>query len=81
MFLILEIINQINQKEVARRSTKDFNRIEYNAARQKEEERSKNIKSIINRKINAMRQANIPEKFIKDVERQLYVSSGKISKN
>lgn len=66
-----EIITQIEQKRLAKQENQI--RIENEDARSKEQEllRQTNIKYVIAAKVNAMRGAKIPEKFVRDVERQL----------
>lgn len=50
------------------------NKNEYYAELEKEQQRNKNIKNVIAMKIKSMKDAKIPDKFIKDVERQLKVT-------
>lgn len=65
------------EKELARREERQANLKEFRTQQEIEKQRTINIQSIINRKINEMRRANIPEKFVKDVERQLITSFNK----
>lgn len=54
-----------------KREKQRLERIEYMNEQEKEKERVKNIQAIIKAKIDGMRVAKIPEKFIKGCERQL----------
>lgn len=63
----------MNEKEIARREGRQASLQEFRTQQEIEEQRAKNIQSIINRKISEMRRARIPAKFVKDVERQLIV--------
>lgn len=65
------------EKEIARREERQANLKEFRTQQEIEKQRSINIQSIINRKIEEMRRAKIPEKFVKDVERQLITSFNK----
>lgn len=61
----------MKQKEIQKREKQRLERIEFMNEQEKERERVKNIQTIIKAKINGMRDAKIPEKFIKGCERQL----------
>lgn len=74
-FLLSEIINQMKQKEVEKREKQRLDRIEFANQQEKERQRNTNLQTIINAKIEGMREARIPEKFVKDVERQLRPSA------
>lgn len=66
-----EITTQIEQKRLAQQENQI--RIENEDAKQHEQEilRQTNIKYVITAKVNAMREAKIPETVVRDVERQL----------
>lgn len=61
----------MKQKELQKREMQRLERIEFENDRDKEKERVKNIQTIIKTKIDGMRDAKIPEKFVKGCERQL----------
>uniref|UniRef100_A0A1B0GD06 Cilia- and flagella-associated protein 45 n=1 Tax=Glossina morsitans morsitans TaxID=37546 RepID=A0A1B0GD06_GLOMM len=66
-----DIIRQMGDKEMERRRLLDLERNEASAWRERERQRDANIKAVINAKLAAMRDACLPEKYIKDVEMQL----------
>lgn len=66
-----EIIQQMNLKEQERREKERIARNEQQAVLAAEKKRDKNIKTIIANKIKMMKESQVPERFIKDVERQL----------
>ncbi|KAI9581478.1 cilia- and flagella-associated protein 45 [Glossina fuscipes] len=66
-----DIIRQMGDKEMERRRLLDLERSEASAWRERERQRDANIKAVINAKLAAMRDACLPEKYIKDVETQL----------
>lgn len=68
-----EIFRQVNEKERERGEMQRRAKNEYLAWQEKEKLREKNIQSVIQMKLEAMRNAHMPEKFIKDVEKQLKV--------
>ncbi|KAJ6634751.1 Cilia- and flagella-associated protein 45, partial [Pseudolycoriella hygida] len=70
-----EIINQMKQKEFQKREKQRLERIEFMNEQEKEKERIKNIQMIIKSKIDGMRDAKIPEKFVRGCERQLQTTS------
>lgn len=61
----------MKQKEIQKHEKQRLERIEFMNEKEKEKERVKNIQTIINAKIEGMRDAKIPEKFVKGCERQL----------
>ncbi len=61
----------MEQKEAQKRERQRLERIEFVSEQEKEKERVKNIQTIIKAKIHGMREAKIPEKFVKGCERQL----------
>ncbi|XP_037049885.1 cilia- and flagella-associated protein 45-like [Bradysia coprophila] len=67
----IEITNQMKQKQIEKKEKQRRERIEFINEQEKERERVKNIQTIIKAKINGMREAKIPEKFVKGCERQL----------
>lgn len=69
-----EIINQMNEREMVRRENGRKAKNEFNANQEAERNRQKNVQSAILNKIQDMRNNKVPEKFIKDVERQLKLS-------
>lgn len=69
--LFTEIMNQISQKEMARRQKEMADRKEFMEIQQKEQERIENIRSIIDNKMSTLRQSNIPDSLIKDMECKL----------
>uniref|UniRef100_A0A1A9VP92 Cilia- and flagella-associated protein 45 n=1 Tax=Glossina austeni TaxID=7395 RepID=A0A1A9VP92_GLOAU len=67
----MDIIRQMSDKEMERRRLLDMERSEASDWRERERQRDANIKAVINAKLAAMRDACLPEKYIKDVEMQL----------
>ena len=61
----------MKEREFERREKQRLDRLEFAEQQDKEKERSKNIQTVIDAKIREMRMAKIPEKFVKEVERQL----------
>ncbi|XP_055627079.1 cilia- and flagella-associated protein 45 isoform X1 [Toxorhynchites rutilus septentrionalis] len=66
-----EIIRQINQKEQERREKERCLKKEHSMMQDLTKKREMNIKSTIANKIKIMKESKVPERFIKDVERQL----------
>lgn len=66
-----EIICQINQKEQERSEIDRCSKKEYAAIQEAIKKREINIKSTIANKIKMMKESKVPDRFIKDVERQL----------
>lgn len=66
-----EIISQIEQKEQNKRELRLRVKTETNLEQESEKLRQQNIKNVIAAKVKAMREANIPEQFVRNVERQL----------
>ncbi|XP_053669728.1 cilia- and flagella-associated protein 45 [Anopheles nili] len=66
-----EIIQQMNLKEQERREKERIARLEQQNLKEEAKKRDKNIKIIIANKIKLMKESHVPERFIKDVERQL----------
>lgn len=66
-----EILKQINEKSTVTKEKKQQMMNELHLDKQKEEIRKKALELVIDHKINAMRQANIPENMVRDVERQI----------
>lgn len=56
---------------MARREQEKLDLQHHAEQQERERERQKNIQSVISSKISTMRRANIPDRFIKDVERNL----------
>lgn len=48
-----------------------LSQIEYDEQKKKDEMRQQNIRNVIASKIKTMRDSNIPESIIRDIERQL----------
>lgn len=69
--LYSEIINQIDEKVIKKKEQKAMAIAQEAIDKQKEEMRRKNIEKLLVAKVNSMRHSNIPEKFVKDVERQI----------
>ncbi|XP_013113061.1 uncharacterized protein LOC106091169 [Stomoxys calcitrans] len=67
----LDIINQMGDNEMQRRRLKELEKSQASAWRESERQRDANIRAVINAKLMAMRDACLPEKYIKDVEKQL----------
>lgn len=61
----------MKQKQIEKQEKQRLERIEFMNEQEKERERVKNIQTIIKAKIDGMRNAKIPEKFVKGCERQL----------
>lgn len=66
-----EIIKQVKQRQHERQEIEMQLRKEFLARKAKEIERENNIRAVIQSKLNTMREANLPEKYIKEVEKQL----------
>ncbi|XP_055854614.1 cilia- and flagella-associated protein 45 [Episyrphus balteatus] len=66
-----EIIRQMNDKENERRRKYERDQSEAIEWKEREKQREKNVRSVIQAKLASMRDANLPEKYIKDVERQM----------
>ncbi|KAL7038093.1 hypothetical protein ACKWTF_009451 [Chironomus riparius] len=66
-----DIIAQIEQKKVKKREMEEKLKREKMALIDAERQREKNVKQVIETKVKDMKANNVPEKFIKDVERQL----------
>lgn len=73
-------MQQIKDKEMARREREKLEREQHAQHLAEERERERNIQAVISSKISSMRQANIPDRFIKDVQRNLEASH-KLSKS
>lgn len=69
-----EILKQIERKEKNKKEWRLRSRSEYDAVQREEETKQKTIKDVIFAKVNALRQANIPEDFIKKIECQLNIA-------
>ncbi|XP_073843548.1 cilia- and flagella-associated protein 45 [Musca autumnalis] len=67
----LDIIRQMGDNEMQRRHLKELEKAQADAWRESERQRDANIRAVIKAKISAMREACLPEKYIKDVEKQL----------
>lgn len=65
----------MKQKEIEKREKQRLERVQFANEQSKEKERIKNIQTIIRAKIDGMREAKIPEKFVKGCERQLQSTS------
>lgn len=72
-----DIVQQMGDNEMKRRSLQELERSQASAWRDSERQREANIRAVINAKLNAMREACLPEKYIKDVEKQLSRIVGK----
>ncbi|XP_001661656.2 cilia- and flagella-associated protein 45 [Aedes aegypti] len=66
-----EIIQQINLKEQERRELERCSKKEHAAMQEAMKNREMAIKSTISNKIKMMKESKVPDRFIKDVERQL----------
>lgn len=66
-----EIMKQVKQRQHERQEIEIQLRKEFLARKAKEIERENNIRAVIQSKLNTMREANLPEKYIKEVEKQL----------
>lgn len=67
----LDIVRQMGDNEMQRRRLKELEKSQAEAWRESERLRDANIRAVINAKLAAMRDACLPEKYIKDVEKQL----------
>ncbi|XP_067646590.1 cilia- and flagella-associated protein 45 [Eurosta solidaginis] len=65
------IIKQMNDKEFERRRLLDLDRAQALDWREGERQRDRNIQTVINAKLAAMRDACLPERYVKEVEMQL----------
>ncbi|XP_017481399.1 PREDICTED: cilia- and flagella-associated protein 45-like [Rhagoletis zephyria] len=65
------IIKQMTEKELERRRLLDLDRAQALDWREGERQRDRNIRAVIDAKLAAMRDACLPEKYIKEVEMQL----------
>lgn len=79
LYSFTDIMEQIKEKELLRRENKTVELKDCAKYLEKEEQRKRDIKAIIDAKIDSMRRARVPDKIIKDVERQL-MGSEKLSK-
>ncbi|GAB0087715.1 hypothetical protein DMENIID0001_020540 [Sergentomyia squamirostris] len=70
-----EIVEQMKEREVLRQKLRIQAREELEALREADRSRDHNIRHVISSKIQQMRSSKIPEKFIKDVERQLKIDN------
>uniref|UniRef100_A0A1I8N8R4 Cilia- and flagella-associated protein 45 n=1 Tax=Musca domestica TaxID=7370 RepID=A0A1I8N8R4_MUSDO len=77
-----DIIRQMGDNEMQRRRLKELEKAQADAWRESERQRDANIRAVINVKLSAMREACLPEKYIKDVEKQLsrIVGGGQVTK-
>ncbi|XP_055903008.1 cilia- and flagella-associated protein 45-like [Eupeodes corollae] len=66
-----EIIRQMNDKENERRKKYERDQSEAVEWMEQEKQRERNVRSVIQAKLASMRDANLPDKYIKDVERQM----------
>lgn len=66
-----EIIKQMNEKECERLEQIEKTRKEVLAAKEREDERRNNIRTIIDMKFNALAAGNYPQRNIKEVEKKL----------
>lgn len=66
-----DVMQQIKDKELARRAGEKLEREQHVQQLEQERERERNIQAVISAKISSMRHANIPDRFIKDVQRNL----------
>lgn len=66
-----DIIQQMGDNEMKRRSLQELEKAQALAWRESERQRDANIRAVITAKLNAMREACLPDKYIKDVEKQL----------
>ncbi|KAL1373793.1 hypothetical protein pipiens_018448 [Culex pipiens pipiens] len=71
-----EIIRQMNQKEQARRELERNFRKEHAALQELVKKRELAVKTTISNKIKIMKESKVPDRFIKDVERQLNLIKG-----
>ncbi|XP_018318651.1 cilia- and flagella-associated protein 45-like [Agrilus planipennis] len=68
-----ELLKQINEKELERIEKQKQKFEEGEAIRLEQEIRSLNIKQILKKKVETLKQNNVPKKFVTDVARQLGV--------
>lgn len=66
-----EIVKQMNEKECERREKIEKTRRELLAAKEREDERRNNIRSVIDIKFNTLAASNYPQRNIKEVEKKL----------
>lgn len=66
-----DIVQQMGYNEMERRRLKELEKNQAEAWRESERQRDANIRAVINAKLAAMREACLPVKYIKDVEKQL----------
>lgn len=71
LLFLVDVMRQIKDKELDRRSRKDSDLELHAKHTEMEAKRNQDIQTVIRAKIDSMRRANIPAKFIKDVERNL----------
>lgn len=64
-------MNQIACKEKQKSETKELTITESNEQQKEEEKRQQNIRRVLEVKVKAMRDSNMPENLVRDVERQL----------
>ena len=72
-----DIVQQMGDNEMKRRSLQELEKSQASDWRESERKRDANIRAVITAKVNAMRDACLPEKYIKDVEKQLSKIVGK----
>ncbi|KAM7356116.1 cilia- and flagella-associated protein 45 [Cochliomyia hominivorax] len=72
-----DILQQMGDNEMKRRSLQELEKGQAMAWRESERQRDANIRAVITAKLNAMREACLPDKYIKDVEKQLSKIVGK----
>ncbi|XP_037940224.1 cilia- and flagella-associated protein 45-like [Teleopsis dalmanni] len=66
-----DIIRQINDKEAERRRLLDLEKNQVSTWRKDERKREQNIRTIINAKLAAMKDAKLPEKYITEVQQRI----------
>lgn len=66
-----DIVQQMGDNEIKRRNLQELEKSQASEWRESERKRDANIRAVITAKVNAMRDACLPEKYIKDVEKQL----------
>lgn len=71
LLIITDIIAQIEQKYELERTKKILSQVEHDEQKKKDEMHQQNIRSVIASKIKTMRDSNIPESIIRDIEKQL----------
>lgn len=69
-----DIIAQIEQRIQQDHATKNDGRLECNERQSQEDKRRENIRNVIALKIDEMRDAQIPENIVRDMERQLHLT-------